>query len=364
MKISYITSYLEELAPLGSQESYDNSGLITGDQDMEVTGILVTLDCLEASIDEALEKNCNVIIAHHPIVFKGLKKLSGNDYVSRTIVKAIRNDIAIYACHTNFDNYRFGVNYEIANRIGLKEIKVLKPSKGTLNKLSCFVPHDYLETLKSALFGAGAGAIGDYTECSFSTEGKGTFKPMDGTNPFEGYIGERSEVQETKLEVLVSAHRIPPVLSAMMSAHPYEEVAYEIYPLLNENQFEGAGMIGILPEPMDELEFLRHLKSVFSCAVIRHTRLLNRKVEKVAFCGGSGSFLLDKARAERADFYVTGDFKYHEFFDADSSIVVADIGHFESEQFTSNLLAANLTKKFPKFAVHLTAVNTNPINYF
>ncbi len=364
MKISHITSYLEELAPLGSQESYDNSGLITGNQDMEVTGALITLDCLEASIDEALEKNCNLIIAHHPILFKGLKKLSGNDYVSRTIVKAIRNDIAIYACHTNLDNYRFGVNYEIANRIGLKGIKVLKPAKGTLNKLSCFVPHDYLETLKSALFEAGAGAIGDYAECSFSTEGKGTFKPLEGTNPFEGQIGKLSEVKEIKLDLLVSTHRISSVLRAMMSAHPYEEVAYEIYPLLNENQFEGAGMIGILPEPMDEQEFLGHLKNAFSCAVIRHTKLLNRKVEKVAFCGGSGSFLLHKARAERADFYVTGDFKYHEFFDADSSIVVADIGHFESEQFTSNLLATNLTKKFPKFAVHLTAVNTNPINYF
>ena len=364
MKLVELTNYLESLAPLSSQESYDNSGLIVGDPQMEITGALVSLDCIESIVDEAIEKKCNVVIAHHPILFKGLKRLNGSDYVQRTILKAIKNDIALYAIHTNLDNFRYGVNAEIGKRIGLENIQVLAPKKDVLTKLVVFVPDEYVESVMSALFEAGAGSIGNYGECSFSTSGTGTFLPMEGSDPFSGQEGERENSLETKIEVLVSKHNLNGVIRAMKEAHPYEEVAYEAYPILNENNFEGAGMIGMLLEPMATTDFLKHLKSTFNCGIIRHTELVEDTVQRVAYCGGAGSFLLRNALSQKADIFITGDYKYHEFFDADQQIIIADIGHYESEQYTSNLLEGILTKKFPKFAVHLTGVNTNPINYF
>lgn len=364
MKIREITAYLEDLAPLSSQESYDNSGLIVGNPNDEVKSALVSLDCIEETIDEAIEKKCQLIIAHHPIVFKGLKKLNGTDYVQRTVLKAIRNNIAIYAIHTNLDNFRFGVNAEIGKRLNLTNLRVLSPRKEALNKLVVFVPTDHAESLRNTMFEAGAGAIGDYDECSFNTYGAGTYRPKDGANPFEGRVGERSEVAEAKVEVVVSAHKIGRVVSAMIGAHPYEEVAYEVYGMLNENPYEGSGMVGELEKEMKEKDFLAHVKKAFNCGVIRHTDLKGKPVKRVAFCGGAGSFLLKHARRSKADVFITGDYKYHEFFDAEGEIVIADIGHYESEQYTSDLLVDILTKKFPKFAVHLTEVNTNPINYF
>lgn len=364
MKLHELTNYLESLAPLSSQESYDNAGLIVGDPGMELTGVLVSLDCIETVVDEAIQKNCNVIVAHHPILFKGLKRLNGSDYVQRTILKAIKNDIALYAIHTNLDNYRFGVNAEIGKRIGLENLRVLAPKNDVLTKLVVYVPTDYKEKVMSALFQAGAGSIGNYSECSFSTSGEGTFLPLEGSNPFSGTKGEREQAQEVKVEVLVSKHTLNGAVRAMKQAHPYEEVAYEVYPILNENGFEGAGMVGTLNEPMPTVDFLKHIKSVFGCGIIRHTALMKDTIQTVAFCGGAGSFLLRNAISQKADIYITGDYKYHEFFDADQRIIIADIGHYESEQYTSHLLEGILTKKFPKFAVHLTEVNTNPINYF
>lgn len=364
MKIKDVTAYLEALAPLSLQESYDNSGLIVGHPEDELNGILVSLDCTEEIVDEAVRTGCNLVVSHHPVVFRGLKKLNGNSYVERTVMKAIRQGIALYAIHTNFDNYQFGVNREIGERLGLQNLSVLAPKAGILNKLVCYVPENDAYTVLEAMFAAGAGRIGNYAECSFSMQGQGTFLPLDEANPAEGEVGVKSTVEERRLEVLVDAHSAGKVIAAMKTTHPYEEVAYELYALLNENQTIGAGMIGELPEPMDEKEFLAWVKKTFGCGVIRHTRLLGKEVRKVAFCGGSGSFLLRDAIRSGADVYISGDFKYHEFFDAEDRIVIADIGHFESEQFTSQRLVALLTKKFPKFAVRLTEVDTNPINYF
>ncbi len=364
MKLFELTNYLESLAPLSSQESYDNSGLIVGDPQMDLTGALISLDCIESVVEEAIQKKCNVVVAHHPILFKGLKRLNGSDYVQRTIIKAIKNDIALYAIHTNLDNYQFGVNAEIGRRLGLENLRVLAPKKDVLTKLVVYVPDDYVESVMNALFEAGAGSIGNYGECSFSTSGTGTFMPLEGADPFSGNQGQRENSLETKVEVLVSKHSLSRVIRAMKDAHPYEEVAYEAYPILNENQFEGAGMIGELPNPMDVTAFLEQVKESFGCGVIRHTELIKDTIETVAFCGGAGSFLLRNAISQKADVYITGDYKYHEFFDADQQILIADIGHYESEQYTSHLLEGVLTKKFPKFAVHLTEVNTNPINYF
>ena len=364
MKIKDVTAYLEGLAPLSTQESYDNCGLITGDKNSDVKGVLVSLDCTEAIIDEAIEKGCNLVVAHHPIVFKGLRKFNGANYVERTVIKALKNDVAIYAVHTNFDNYRFGVNAEIGKRMGLENLQILDPKANILNKVVVFVPNGHLDSVRDAMFAAGAGNIGDYSECGFTTTGEGTYMPMEGSDAFEGEVGKRSEVDEVKLEAVVDAHRLGAVLGAMHRTHPYEEVAHEVYTLSNKHNYIGSGMIGELPTEVDEMVFLQQLKDAFKAEGIRYTAPLNKSVKKVAFCGGSGSFLLNKAKAKGADVFVTGDFKYHEFFDAENEIMIADIGHFESEQFTSDRLCEILTKKFPTFAVRLTEVNTNPINYF
>lgn len=364
MRIREITQYLESLAPISSQESYDNSGLIVGDANTEVTNVLISLDCIEATVEEAIEKKCELIIAHHPIVFRGMKKLNGKNYIERTVIKAIKNDIAIYAIHTNLDNYRFGVNHEIGKRIGLNNVRVLQPKNEVLSKLICYIPEDHVDKVSQAMFDAGAGKIGDYDECGFSTSGQGSFRPNDAAKPFIGATGERSNVKEVKFEVVCSNHTINKVVGAMISAHPYEEVAYEIFPMLNSNPYEGSGMVGELEAPMKTEDFLTHLKKTFNCGIIRHTDIITDTISKVAYCGGAGGFLLSAAKRSGADIFITGDYKYHEFFDADGGVIIADIGHFESEQYTSHRLADILTEKFATFAVHLTEVNTNPINYF
>jgi len=364
MKIKDITSFLEGFAPLGSQESYDNSGLIVGSHDMEVTEVLLSLDCIEKTVEEAIQIGANLIIAHHPIVFGGLKQLNGKNYVERTVIKAIKNDIAIYAIHTNLDNYKFGVNYEIAKRIGISNPRILSPKKNALKKLVFFCPSNDSKKVTQAIFDAGGGNIGEYSECSFQSKGTGFFKPGEKANPSTGNIGNREEVQENRIEVLVPIHKESQILHAMKNAHPYEEVAHDLYPISNLNQDEGSGMIGTLAEPMEVTSFLSHIKDTFNCGTIRHTELVKKEIKTVAFCGGSGSFLLNKAKNQQADIYITGDFKYHEFFDAENAIIIADIGHFESEQYTPHLILAVLKKNFINFAFHLSKVNTNPINYF
>jgi dinuclear metal center YbgI/SA1388 family protein len=363
MKLSSITSFLENKAPLSSQESYDNSGLIVGNPEMEVNGALLSLDCTEDIVDEAIALGVNLIIAHHPIVFKGLKKLNGKNYVERTVIKAIKNDIAIYAIHTNLDNYQYGVNHEIGKRLGLVNLKILAPKSEELVKLVVFVPKENVDDVSKALFEAGAGNIGEYKECSFESEGTGAFKPTGKANPVVGKLNEREFVTESRVEVICSKHHLGKVLAAMNNAHPYEEVAHDIIPLLNNNQDEGAGMIGELIQETDVLTFLKEVKNTFNCGVIKYTKSEKEKVKKVAFCGGSGAFLIQKAKSKGADIYITGDIKYHEFFDGEKDMVITDIGHYESEQFTPKLIHAVLTKKFTTFAVHLSKVNTNPINY-
>ncbi len=364
MQIKDITNYLESLAPLSSQESYDNAGLICGQPQTEITNTLISLDCTEEIIEEAIKRNCNLVISHHPIVFRGLKSLTGKNYVERTIIKAIKNDIAIYAIHTNLDNYLKGVNYKIANLLGIKQPRILAPSNNTLNKLNVYVPLSHKDEVMNALFNAGAGQIGNYSECSFTAKGTGSFKANENANPYVGKIDERHYENEVKVEVLLSSHQKNKIVKAMLDAHPYEEVAYDIYPLLNTNQYEGAGMIGELPQAVDSLYFLQQLKDTFKCGVIKHTELCKSKIKTVAWCGGSGSFLLKQAKQQKADVFITGDFKYHEFFDAENQIIIADIGHFESEQYTIDLIAELLSENFINFAPCLTDINTNPVKYF
>jgi dinuclear metal center YbgI/SA1388 family protein len=362
--VKQITSYLEEFAPLSSQESYDNAGLLVGDPSQEVSSVLLSLDCTEEIVEEAIQTGVNLIIAHHPIVFSGLKKLNGKNYVERTVIKAIKHDIALYAIHTNLDNYRFGVNAEIGKRLKLSNLSILSPSKNKLNKLIVFCPKENCASISQAMFDAGAGNIGNYDECSFESSGVGAFRPNESSNPSIGSHGKRERVDEGKVEVIVSNHKLGDVISAMKEAHPYEEVAHDILPLLNENKYEGAGMIGELPEAISTTAYLKLIKNAFNCSVIRHTTITKKEIKKVAFCGGSGSFLLGAAKAKQADIFITGDYKYHDFFDAEGNIIIADIGHYESEQFTPYLLHGILKKNFVNFAFHLSKVNTNPINYF
>lgn len=363
MQIKDITSYLERIAPLPYQESYDNSGLIVGDKNAAVKKVLLSLDCTEAVVEEAIREKCQLIIAHHPIVFSGLKKLNGKNYVERTVIKAIKHDIAIYAIHTNYDNVEVGVNAMICEKLGLTDCRILAPKKGLLKKLYTFVPHEHYETVIGALFAAGAGHIGHYSEASFSVGGVGTFKGDHTTHPAVGKKGVREHVEEAKIEVIFPGHIQAQVVQALLEAHPYEEVAYDVVALENELQTVGSGMVGRLAKPMDELAFLKKVKKQLGAGVVKHTALLGRQVETVAVCGGSGRFLLPNAISSKADVYITSDIKYHEFFDADGQILLADVGHYESEQFTPALLYRHLSEKFSTFAFLLSKAETNPVKY-
>ena len=364
MQIKNIIQKLAAWAPPVYQESYDNAGLITGSPAWDCTGVLCSLDATEAVVDEAIEKGCNLVVAHHPIVFKGLKTITGSNYVERIIIKAIKNDIAIYAIHTNLDNMLYGVNKMIAEKLGLQNCTILQPKEGLLCKLYTYAPVANANAVRDALFVAGAGKIGLYEECSFSTTGTGTFKPAQGANPFIGTVGSRETLDETKIEVIFPAYLQPAILAALFAAHPYETVAYEVIKLENAHQEVGSGLIGSLSEPVEEANFLQKVKETFRAGVIKHTPLLGKKVNRVALCGGSGSFLTRRAIAAGADVYITADVKYHEFFDADGRTMIADIGHWESEQYTTDLLASYLQSNFPTFAVLKTGVYTNPVRYF
>ncbi|HLP49891.1 MAG TPA: Nif3-like dinuclear metal center hexameric protein, partial [Chitinophagales bacterium] len=356
-------TYLETIAPLSYQESYDNSGLIVGDANAPVKKVLITLDATEAVIDEAIREKCQLVIAHHPIVFGGLKKFNGKNYVERVVIKAIKNNIAIYAIHTNYDNVIEGVNAKICERIGLTNCQILAPKKQLLKKLYTFIPVAHHERVTKAVFEAGTGYIGNYSETSFNVAGTGTFKGNEKSNPVLGKKGVLEKAEEIKFETIFPAHLEHKVIGALLQAHPYEEVAYDVVTLDNAYQKVGSGMVGELKKPVDELTFLKNLKKSLKTDCIRYTALQGKPIKKVAVCGGAGSFLLNNAIAAGADAFVTADFKYHEFFNADNKLVIADVGHYESEQFTRDLLLQHLSEKFPILAALISSVNTNPIKY-
>ncbi len=364
IQIKDIIRELELLAPPSYQESYDNAGLLVGSHETSVTGALLSLDVTEEIVEEAIQKNCNLIVAHHPIVFKGLKKLNGKNYVERTVIKAIKNDIAIYAIHTNLDHVATGVNWEIANRLGLKNIKVLAPKKQLLMKLTFFAPTESTQAILDILFAAGAGKIGKYENCSFRTEGTGTFLPGESANPTIGQNGRLEEVHEHRCEVMFPSHLTNDIVTALLKSHPYEEVAYYLTALENENQEVGAGAVGELSEALPVEKFLELLKVSMNVTLVKYTESANEMIRRIAVCGGAGSFLLSDAIRNKADAFVTADYKYHEFFDAENKIMICDIGHYESEVFTKNLLHNYLSGKFPNFALCLSDVNTNPVRYF
>ncbi|MDW3209760.1 MAG: Nif3-like dinuclear metal center hexameric protein [Reichenbachiella sp.] len=364
MRINDIIGALNQWAPPAYQESYDNARLITGSPDLQLQGVLVSLDCTEEVVQEAIDKGANLIIAHHPIVFKGLKSFTGKNYVERTVIKAIKNDIAIFSIHTNLDNVHTGVNRMICDRIGLQNCKTLAPKSGLLSKLVTFIPTEHAQNVLDALYTAGLGHIGNYDECSFQVKGTGSFRPNDQANPVIGKNNERELVEETRIEGIFPSHIKGKVVAALKKAHPYEEVAYYLTALENENQDVGSGMIGELETAIPTASFMNLLKEQFNLKVIRHTAFHKAEVKKIAVCGGAGSFLLGHAKGAGADVFVTADFKYHEFFDAEEKIIISDIGHYESEVFTKELICNFLKEKFANIALNLSEVDTNPIKYF
>ncbi len=363
MKIKNVINFLESNAPIVYQEDYDNSGLIVGDVNDIITNVLITLDCTDEVVDEAVEKKCNLIISHHPLIFSGIKSITGKNYIERTIIKAIKNNISIYAIHTNLDNVKHGVNSIIADRIGLINQKVLEPKIGVMRKLVVYCPNNYLSKVSKSLFKAGAGSIGNYSECSFVSEGKGTFKPSDNAQPFIGKKNENTVLTENKIEVVFPFHKQNEIIKEMIRSHPYEEISYQIFNILNHNNNIGGGIIGDLKKPSSSIDFLNKIKIKMKTSCIKYTKLVKKNVKTIAVCGGSGSHLLSTAISRNADLYISSDFKYHDFFNAEKNIIIADIGHYESEQFTKELIFDMLTNNFTKFGILLSKINTNPIKY-
>ncbi len=363
VRISDITEYLEQTAPLSLQEEYDNAGLLTGNKSQELKGVLISLDTTEDVIDEALRLGFNMVISHHPIIFRGLKKITGSNYVERVIIKAIKNDIALYAIHTNLDNVKNGVNKKIADKLGLSNVRILNPKASGLFKLVTFVPKENVMDVLNAMHDAGAGVIGEYDHCSFRIGGTGRFKPNENANPHIGERNEIEEVEEERVELIYPQYLGPKVLESLRASHPYEEVAYYIHKIENKSKDVGSGMIGHLETPLNIKEFLLLLKQKFYLEQVKYTPIQTRMIKKVAVCGGSGSFLIKAAKNAGADAFISADIKYHEYFDAEGKILIADIGHYESEVFTKELIFELLKKKFSNIALQLSEVNTNPIKY-
>lgn len=362
--IQDICTLLESIAPPAYQESYDNSGLLVGSPSTAVTGVLVSLDCVESVVEEAHARGCNLIVAHHPIVFGGLKRLTGRNYVERTVIRAIQLGIGIYAIHTNLDNVlKSGVNERIAQVLGLQNLQILAPKSGILRKLYTFAPASHADAVREALWQAGAGKIGEYDCCSFSHAGTGTFRASDSATPFVGTKGSLHKEAEEKIEVIFAEHQTSAVVGALLRAHPYEEVAYDLVKLENAHPRIGSGLVGDLPAPVPVMEFLQNAKTLLRAGCVRYTAPHRENVQRIALCGGAGSFLLSKAIGARADVFLTADYKYHEFFDADKRITIADVGHFESEQYTIDLLAEQIRARFAELPTLLCSHSTNPVRY-
>lgn len=362
INLDQLCQSLEAWAPPALQEDYDNSGLLVGNRQQAVTGVLVSLDLTEAVIDEALAKGCNVVVSHHPVIFGKLKRLTGVDWVQRCVIKAIKADVALYAIHTNLDHIKTGVSAHMAQLLGLQNVQILQPKGKLLLKLITFVPQAQAEAVREALFAAGAGQLGNYHKASFNLLGTGTFEAKPGAQPFSGEVGKLQQEPEVRIEVLLEHWKKAKVLKALFSSHPYEEVAYDLMALENVSADYGAGMLGELPAPMSEIDFLQMAKKCFG-GTVRYSSLTGRPIHKVALCGGSGSFLLPDALQAGAQVLLTADHKYHQFFDADGRILLADFGHYETEQFTKDLIANYLSENFTNFAVLISETNTNPVNY-
>ncbi len=363
MILQEITQVIEEFAPLSFQESWDNSGLIIGSSQQFIDKVLLTIDVTETVVDEAIDMGAQLIISHHPVILSGIKRFLGNTDNQRAIIKALKHDIAIYAAHTNMDVTPGGVNFRMGEKLGLIEMQVLAPQAPSMYKLVTFVPQNYFEAVRETVFGAGAGHTGNYDSCGFSIEGKGFFRALEGSRPFVGQQGKLHMEPEVRFETVFPSYLKKNIITALLKSHPYEEPAYDIIALQNDNYTTGLGVIGKLPNPISEKHFLQSLKEIFLAPAIRHTNLFSREIQTVALCGGSGSSILEYAIRKKADVFITADCKYHQFADAAQDILIADIGHFESEQFTKEIFQEILKTRIPDLPILFSKVKTNPINY-
>ncbi|MEM7382819.1 MAG: Nif3-like dinuclear metal center hexameric protein [Bacteroidota bacterium] len=362
-RVRDIASHLEQLAPLAYQESYDNAGLIVGDAGARVTGVLICLDVTEAVLAEAQAQHCNLIVAHHPIIFQPIKQLTHSGYAARCIIQAIKQDIAIYAIHTNLDSVAQGVNKRLAQSLNLQQLAILSPKSGTLSQLTTFVPPSALEPVLQALYQAGAGHMGNYTHCSFVSTGTGSFQPTAGAQPYIGTSNHIEKVTEHRVEVAFPTYLTKTILAALKQTHPYEEVAYYIQSLENSHPGVGIGMMGTLPQALPSREFLQYLQTQMSLGCVRHSAPITRPIQKIALCGGAGRKLLPEALRQQADAFITADVKYQDFFNAAGHILLADIGHYESELATKDLIYDWLSEKFANVTVLGCKTVTNPVHY-
>ncbi|MDP4281318.1 MAG: Nif3-like dinuclear metal center hexameric protein [Bacteroidota bacterium] len=364
MKLHILQQVLESFAPRAYQESYDNSGIQLGEPDTEIYGALVTLDVTEEIVEEAIQKKCNLIVSHHPVLFHSLNSITGKNPVERIILKAIRFNIAIYSIHTSLDNYRYGLNAFVAQKLGLTGVSLLMPKTGTLSKLVTFCPLDHAGKVRQAMFEAGAGHIGNYDCCSYNSDGKGTFRALENTHPYVGKLNELHFENETRIEVIFPSYLTPVIVDALLKNHPYEEVAYDVYSLSNQDPLSGSGITGRLENPEEEKEFLTRIKEIFGIPVLRHSSLTGKPVQKVSICTGAGGFLLQKAMEINSDAFLTSDLRYHDFFIPDGKLLLVDTGHYESEHFVKELISSMLIEKFSTFAILISEINTNPVNYY
>ncbi len=363
MIVSQIVDYLEDLFPPSIQEEYDNCGLLIGNKLDNVDAALVCLEITPDVIEEAKKSGCQMIISHHPLIFNGLKRLTGQNDTQRMVEDAIISRLNIYALHTNLDNSAQGLNQDLCRRLGVVNPTVLQPKSSMLRKLVTFCPISHAERVRQSLFDAGAGKIGNYDSCSFTSDGTGTFRPLDEANPFVGVRGELHSEPEVKIEAIYPSYLELGILKSLFAAHPYEEVAYDILLLGNVAPYAGSGMIGTLEQPTIARQFLQMIKEKLSIHCLRYSGNDSRMIKKVALCGGAGNFLIPDALKAGADLFLTGDLKYHDFFVGEQHMVLADIGHYESEQYSINLIIDCLNRKFPTFAALKTNVITNPILY-
>lgn len=393
MKVREITDYLNSIFLPVYQETYDNAGFLVGDPAREVSGVLATTDVTDAVIDEAIALGANLIVSHHPLIFGGLKRLTPDSATPRMVIRLIENGIGVYAAHTNLDNLQQGVNGILARKLGLEGCRILRPVEGVLRKLVTYVPTADADRVRQALFDAGAGGIGAYDCCSYNSDGFGTFRASEGCHPHCGQIGELHREAETRIEVIYEKRLERKLIRALVEAHPYEEPAYDCIPLDNALPTVGAGMVGRLREPMAAADFFAMVKERLGLPVVRISQMgfgnskfiiekqqgKNQKsatensqladhqpqftISKVALCGGSGAFLIGDAKSCGADVYLTADLKYHDFQSAEGRILLADIGHFESEQFAKEIFYDAISKKFSNFACHISQKDRGYICY-
>lgn len=369
MIVKELIKYLEDWAPPGAAWEKDNVGLLVGSGDEKIENIFLSLELTGEVLEQALKKNCNFIFTHHPLIFNPVKNLDVNKNPnSKLIYKLIKNDINLFSAHTNLDFTKDGVSFTLAKKLKLNKITFLKNEESNQFKVVVFLPETNLDEVASAMFNQGAGIIGEYNNCSFRTNGIGTFKGSANSNPFIGKKENFEKANEVRLEVLVDSWKLNKVINAMLKSHPYEEPAYDIYPLRNKNVNYGAGAIGELDNEMNVNEFLKHVEKSLLLSNFRFVNGNKRRIKKVAVCGGSGSELLNDAISKNADVFITADIKYHTFHDAKNKILLIDAGHYETEVVILKIVEEKIKKlikeKKENIKVYKYSSSTNPVKFY